>query len=95
MGVSGLLAKLPAGPLQKQAAALVAPLAKAQADRQAAMKAAKAQIHKTIALRLPAVPAGSRVLQKKIIPLAHLAPAAAPALGNPMAVYDMFLGLHG
>jgi len=96
-GVSGLLAKLPAGPLQKQAAALVAPLAKAQADRQAAMKAAKAQIHKTIALRLPAVPAGSRVLpMKKIIPLGHVAPAAPPAaaLGNPMAVYDMFLGIH-
>jgi hypothetical protein len=97
MGVAGLLGKLPAGPLQKQAAALVAPLAKAQADRQAAMNAAKAQIHKAIAVKLPAVPVASRVLpMKRVIPLHGIAaPAApAPALGNPMAVYDMFLGIH-
>jgi hypothetical protein len=94
MGAAGLLSKLPSGPLQKQAAALVAPLAKAQADRQAAMNAAKAQIHKAIAAKLPAVPVASRVLpMKKIIPLHGIA-APAPALGNPAAVYDMFLGIH-
>jgi hypothetical protein len=91
MGAAGLLSKLPAGPLQQAAAAAVAPLAKAQADRQAAMQAAKAQIHKAIALRLPQTPAGSRVLQVKK-PLAFALGPAAPALPDPASLYDMFQG---
>jgi hypothetical protein len=94
-GVAGLLSKLPAGNLQKQAAARIAPLAKAHADRLAAMTAARAQIHKAIALKLPPAPAPSRVLpMKKIIPLGHVAMPVAPAAASALAVYDMYAALH-